>query len=322
MSHELTIKNGVAEMAYVGEEPWHGLGQKLEVGASIDAWKVAAGMNWNINRSRVRYGEGDQSHIFDKHHVLFRSDTKEPLSVVGKDYKIMQPGEVLEFFRDLTEGAGFQMDTAGTLFGGRKFWALAKIGETAVVAGDDKVDGYLLLATSCDGTMRTQAKFVATRVVCNNTLTIAVNHEHGKKVVHTSHRSNFNADSVKDQLGIARNSFALFMQEARQLSKVVMTEKKAQEFIDQLLKDTKYVTAEDVSKSRPSMKIMDLYRGSAMGGTLLGAEGSAWGVVNAVTEFIDHHAKAKSSSHLVESSLLGRGDQLKTEAYIRAAALI
>src|SRR3546814_18492753 len=81
--------------------------------------------------------------------------------------------------------------------------------------------------------------------------------------VHTSHRSNFNADSVKDQLGIARNSFALFMQEARQLSKVVMTEKKAQEFIDQLLKDTKYVTAEDVAKSRPSSKIMELFRGSA-----------------------------------------------------------
>lgn len=322
MSHEITIKNGVAEMAYVGDEPWHGLGQKLEAGASIDEWKIAAGMNWNINRSRVRYGEGDSTRIFDKHHVLFRSDTKEPLSVVGKDYKIIQPGEVLEFFRDLTEGAGFQLDTAGTLFGGRKFWALAKIGETAVVAGDDKVDGYLLLATSCDGTMRTQAKFVATRVVCNNTLTIAVNHERGKKVVHTSHRSNFNANAVKDQLGIARDSFANFMREARQLSKVTMTEKKAQEFIDQLLKDTKYVTAEDVSKSRPSMKIMDLYRGSAMGGLLLGAEGSAWGVVNAVTEFIDHHAKAKSASHLVESSLLGRGDQLKTEAYIRAASLV
>lgn len=322
MSHELTIKNGVAEMAYVGEEPWHGLGQKLEVGASIDTWKIAAGMDWNISRSRVRFGDATNPQIFDKHHVLFRSDNKEPLSVVGKDYKIMQPGEVLEFFRDLTEQAGFVLDTAGTLFGGRKFWALAKIGDTAVVSGDDKVDGYLLLATSCDGTMRTQAKFVATRVVCNNTLTVAVNHEHGKKVVHTSHRSIFDPKSVKNELGIATGSFHTFMQQARNLSKVVMTERKAQEFIDNLLKDTKFVTAEDVAKSRPSMKIMELFRGSAMGGTLLGAEGTAWGTVNAVTEFVDHHAKAKTASHLVESSLLGRGDQLKTEAFNRALSLI
>lgn len=322
MSHELTIKNGIAEMAYVGDEPWHGLGQKLESGASIDEWKVAAGMNWNINRSRVRYGEGDNSRIFDKHHVLFRSDTKEPLSIVGKDYKIMQPGEVLEFFRDLTEGAGFELDTAGTLFGGRKFWALAKIGDTAVVTGDDAVDGYLLLATSCDGTMRTQAKFVATRVVCNNTLTMAVNHERGRRVVHTSHRSNFDADAVKQQLGVATGSFHSFMAQARALSKVVVTERHADEFFSGLLRDTKYVTAEDVTKSRPHQQIMQLFRGAAQGGTIHGTEGTAWGVVNAVTEFIDHHAKARSASHLVESALLGRGDQLKTEAFNRALALI
>jgi len=89
--------------------------------------------------------------------VLYRSDTKAPLSVVSNRYQIVQPREVLEFYRDLTEVSGYELETAGVLKGGRKFWALARTGQTTKLKGNDQVNGYLLLATSCDGTLATTA---------------------------------------------------------------------------------------------------------------------------------------------------------------------
>src|ERR1051326_1794220 len=112
MAHELTVRgNGTIEMAYVGETPWHGLGNELQPGASIEDWIAAAGMDWTAQRARVRYATGpgqtaDDYLPFDDRVVLFRSDTKSPLGVVSDSFQRVQPREVLEFFRDLVGPAG------------------------------------------------------------------------------------------------------------------------------------------------------------------------------------------------------------------------
>lgn len=179
MPHALTERsNGLVEMAYKGETPWHGLGQQLEAGKTIEEWTVAAGMDWRIKRSKVRYFadvNGAQQLEIPDQHVLFRNDTKAPLGIVSERFKVVQPFEVMEFFRDLTNDAGFTMETAGTMFGGRRFWALAHIGESAIIRNHaDAVGGYLLLCTGADGTLATQARFTTVRVVCNNTLGMAM----------------------------------------------------------------------------------------------------------------------------------------------------
>ena len=137
---------------------------------------------------------------------------------MSDNFKIVQPAAVLEFFRDLTAAAGFTLETAGTLFGGKRFWALAAIGETASIAdAADKMKGYLLLSTSCDGTMATEARYTTVRVVCNNTLSAA--RTSGAKV-RVTHRSTFNADSVKKELGVdcAHVRFASTMADMRRLA--------------------------------------------------------------------------------------------------------
>ena len=101
MAHELTIrKSGTAEMAYAGDTPWHGLGQQLAEGAPIETWLTAAGMDWRIQRSKVRYStardDAEGSQVWDDQHVLFRSDTKAPLGIVSDGYKAVQPREVVE----------------------------------------------------------------------------------------------------------------------------------------------------------------------------------------------------------------------------------
>ena len=317
-------KNGFAEMAYVGEKPWHGLGQELVAGADLATWKKAAGMDWSVQRGVVRYAtarDGDLGMMtMPEQHVLFRADTKQALGIVSPKYKVVQPGEVLEFFRDLTEANGYTLNTAGTLFDGKRFWALAAIGEEACVVGDDKIGGFLLLSSSCDGTLATTARFTTVRVVCNNTLGMALAGKAKREVV-VRHTSRFDADQAKQDLGLARDNFGSFLKASRQLAKVRMTNERAAEFVGSLLVETKTVLKEDVTKSKQFQKIMDLFKGSAMGSTLVGTEGSAWGVVNAVTEFVDHHARAKSDAHRLTSAWFGRGDDLKTEAFERALAL-
>lgn len=106
-------------------------------------------MNWQIKSSSVHYkslhGEVlSEIRSFQDQKVLYHSDTLEPLSVVSHRYQVVQPGEVLEFYRDLTEVSGYELETAGVLKGGKKCWALARTGQCVALKGDDQVRGYLL----------------------------------------------------------------------------------------------------------------------------------------------------------------------------------
>lgn len=317
MSHELTQrKDGMVEHAYVGEVGWHGLGQQLQEGASIEEWRKAAGMDYDVRRSRVRYGEGDNQRIMEEAHVLFRSDTKEPLGIVSPKYKIVQPGEVLEFFRDLSAGAGFKLDTAGTLFGGRKYWALASIGESAVIANPaDIVGGYLLLTTTADGTGATTGKFTTVRVVCNNTLSMAMSRK-DRNQVSVSHKQRFDPGAMKDQLGIARGQFGQFIQTMRQFSAEKLSKGAAEDLTLALLKpeDASPDQVDKVKESRAYKGILKLFDGAGIGSQLSGVQGTEWGWLNAVTEHIDHNAHAHSADGRMDSAFFGKGDELKTKA--------
>ena len=169
----------VEKMAYVGATPWHGLDSRLSPKHPLEVWQHEAGMDWRIQDSPVHFkseniGALGSIHSFPEQKVLYRSDTKTPLSVVSNRSQVVQPREVLEFYRDLTEVSGYELETAGVLKGGRKFWALARTGQSTVLKGNDQINGYLLLATSCDGTLATTVTPTTVRVVCNNTLTIAL----------------------------------------------------------------------------------------------------------------------------------------------------
>ena len=365
MAHALTLRsNGFTEMAFVGETPWHGLGQELTEGASIEEWIAAAGMEWRIQRSKVRYHFGHDAADFatwDDKHVLFRSDTKAPLGMVSPAYKPVQPREVVEFFRDLVENAGYKLHTAGTIHGGRKLWALAKVAEAAI--GADKIGGFLLLSTACDGTMETEARFTTVRVVCNNTLTMA--RGEGAANVKIGHRSRFDADKVKAQMGLATDRFASFMDEADKLAMKKVTQADAESFVRELLRPAEKNAAKvaeavaisteaaqvaiaqasgsdsdfarllsggvavkatmpaDDGKRAPKgeAEILRLFAGKGRGSDLESARGTAWGLVNAVTQYVDHESGAKSIDHRLDRAFFGTGEDLKNRAMVAALAL-
>jgi phage/plasmid-like protein (TIGR03299 family) len=89
-------------------------------------------------------------------------------------YQVVQPREILAFHRDLTEISGFELETAEVLKRGKKVWAPAKTDQSETIKANDIINGYLLLATACDGTLATTAQFTSIRVVCNDTLAVVL----------------------------------------------------------------------------------------------------------------------------------------------------
>lgn len=260
MAHE------VQTMAYVGETPWHGLGNALTPNQPIEVWAEQAGMNWRIESSDVSYyaqhaAGGQLIMPFSDNKVLYRSDTLEPLSVVSQRYQEVQPSEILEFYRDLTEQADFELETAGVLKGGRKFWALAKTGQSTALKGKDVSNGYILLATACDGTLATTAQFTSIRVVCNNTLAISLADKSGS-VVKVPHSTVFDAQKVKNQLGISISQWNEHMYQMKQLTERRVTQAEATNYLNRLFNDVDdtlimFPTNKKTQKAVPNAKAMN-----------------------------------------------------------------
>ncbi len=323
MSHELTQRaDGTVEFAYLASDgaPWHGLGNPMQAGQSIDDWRKAAGMDWNIGRSRVRFGDERNFRVIEDQHVLFRSDSKDPLGIVSKSYKVVQPGEVLEFFRDIVKAGGLELSAAGTIFGGKRFWATAKIGEAAPTSVVDKIGGYLLLSTSADGSLATEARLTTVRVVCKNTLQMA--REDGKPALRVSHRSVFDAQAVKESMGLNHAAWDAFKHNLVRLANVEMHEEQAAEIVAGLFATGTSQGARDKARETAGFKkVLALFNGAGMGANLEGVFGTANGVLQAVTEYADHHVRARSDEHRFVASQWGGGADLKQRAWDQLIAL-
>ena len=312
----------VESMAYVGATPWHGLGNHLSEHQPLQIWLKEAGMDWTIEQSDVLFNvDSSALHIrpYADSKVLFRSDSLAPLSVVSNRYKVVQPHEVLNFYKDLVSVGGFELETAGVLKGGKKLWALAKTGQEAKIKGNDRIKAYLLLATSCDGTLCTTAQFTSVRVVCNNTLQMATRDSTG--AVKVPHSTKFDPAQVKEALGIGFSNWDVFMKNLKQLSQRTVSLEEADGFIRTVLNEPEF-TDDNSLGSKVYQKVSNLYLGKGMGSELSSASGTAWGLVNAMTEYVDHHRRARSQDNRLDSAWFGQGALLKQKAFNQALTLL
>ena len=287
---------------------------------------------------------------FEEQRVLYRSDTHAPLSVVSQRYQEVQPLEILEFYRDLTEQAGFELETAGVLKGGKKFWALAKTGQTSMLKGKDVSNGYILLATACDGTLATTAQFTSIRVVCNNTLAIALKGQSSSAgVVKVPHSTKFDAEKVKQQLGISVRAWDEHMYEMKQLSQRKVSQTEAAAYFDAVFNNSSmsiadqddsiiqfyrnvatqaqsHSTSKAENKTEPNgralSKVMSMFNGQGRGAELSSAKDTAYGLLCSITEFADHERRAMSQDHRLDSAWFGAGAVLKQRGLEQALRMI
>lgn len=317
MAHMIDMTTGMAAVAYNTRPCWHGLGQPMTDGMSLDQWRVAAGLDWEAKKQKVGFFENGVFQQGDS-NILYRSDTLKELGVVSDDYKVLQPKAVLEFYRDLVADHGFEMETAGALHDGKRIWALARTGKDFRVAGTDLVEGYCLLATSFDKSLATRVQFTSVRVVCQNTLNMA--YSSGKNFVSVPHSAIFDERRVKIDLGIYSESAELFEERVHTLANTPVDKETAIRFIMELM-------APDVDKEGISTRklnqvndVVGLFNGRGKGSDLRSANGTMWGLVNAVTEYVDHHA-GRSQGTRLNSAWFGQGAELKSTAFEKALAM-
>jgi len=304
MAHEIAkTVNGKDAIAYVGDTPWHGLGQQLTPNSPLEVWATEAGLDFQLQTSPIDWltPHDIKHHRYHGKTVIYRTDTSDALGIVSTRYKIVQPIEVLEFFRDII-GSSAQLETAGVLRGGAHYWALAKMEGEFNLAGD-KVNQYLLLASSADGSLATQARLTTVRVVCNNTMQIAQSNGQAVKVRHSSI---FDPSEVKVKLGEINQNFKAFQTTAETLARIKLSSQQASKLFVSILGGS-----ED-KPSRQAARALQLFEGSGIGSDMESAKGTGWGALNAVTQLVDWE-NARTDDARIRSAWFGYGANIKQQ---------
>ena len=278
----------VETMFYVREKPWHNLGNRVEEApTSADALRLA-GLDWTVKQHPVQLVGGV---VIPGYKANTRSTDKRVLGIVSDRYKIVQNTEAFSFTDELI-GGDVRYETAGSLQHGKRIWLLAKMPQTKV-AGDE-VDPYLCFTNTHDGTGSIRVCMTPIRVVCNNTLNVALN---------TARRSwsACHTGDMEAKLTEARTCLELagmYMNElnnyADQLANTKVTEDGVNTLLDNLFPETEEITER---KKKTIEKTKEEFYVCYMRPDIAKFLGTAWGVVNAMSDMVCHsepHRKTNS----------------------------
>jgi phage/plasmid-like protein (TIGR03299 family) len=304
MAHE------VESMAYSGEVPWHGLGVQVIDDLTPDQMLVKAGLDWTVDKVPTYIDYNDQK-IPTEDSALVRSSDGKILSVVSDDWHPVQNHEAFEFFNDFVMAGDMKMHTAGSLKEGKNVWALAKVNESFEILGGDKVDSYLLFSNPHEYGRSIDIRFTPIRVVCNNTLTMALGTS-SDLMVRLNHRRSFDGEMVKRTLGIAHNKMATYKEAAEFLSSKRYNEESLSNYLRELFPSLSKENKEVMS--RPAEQVL------AVVDTQPGAEfapGSWWSAFNSVTYATDH-LLGHSNESRIQSAWYGQNRQRKINALNKA----
>ena len=315
MSHEVEMIDGVAQMAYAGEVPWHGLGTAVSNDLTPQQIQEKAGLDWTVDKEVMVTGSGA---TVEGKKALVRSSDKKVLDVVGDNWNPVQNSEAFKFFSEYVLAGDMEMHTAGSLKEGQLTWALAKVKDSFTILGEDQVDSYLLFSNPHQYGKSIDVRFTPIRVVCNNTLTLSL----GQKVANSvslNHRTAFNPDSVKETLGIAHEKFAEYKEAAEFLSSKRFTVESLVQYYSEVFPRTyqgkKEVTVQSVedltTNAKKAYEVLETQPGAEFG------EGTWWQALNSVTYLTDHKMGREADTRLT-SAWFGANQSRKVKAVEKA----
>jgi phage/plasmid-like protein (TIGR03299 family) len=336
MSHEIET------MAYVGEVPWHGLGTRLPAMPSVDEMLVQAGLDWTVSKrplftSRASDAGGELVHV-PGHKALVRDTDNRVLSVVTDRYVPVQNRDAFEFFRRFCDAGHLELETAGSLKGGGFIWALARIGQDfntglPIPGQADEVRNYLLLMNSHQATHALTVQFTPIRVVCWNTLNLAMGaglRGTGERVFRMPHLREFDEEARRlaaETLGLLDDQIGQFKELVATLSRTPFPVEARDPYIRAVFglpapgeeREAERTNGSEAGK-RLVPKVLEAFD-HAPGQDLHSARGTAWGAVNAVTWFVDH-GRGRSRDSALTSAWFGQGAAVKRRALKKAAELV
>ncbi len=307
----------VETIAYAGEVPWHGLGKKVPADLTPDQMLEAAGLDWKVEvrdlYSDAPNGNGDRC-IIPGRKGLYRSSDNKYFDVIGEDWNPLQNHEAFEFFNGFVAEGDMEMHTAGSLDGGRHVWALAKVHDAFEVFKNDVIEQYLLFSNPHSYGKSIDVRMTPTRVVCHNTLSLALDGV-SEQMVKVNHRTAFDAELVKETLGVAKEKMETYKEAAKFLGSKRFNNETLVEYFDRVFPrssskdvDKTKDKIEQVSRNaRTALEIMDSQPGAEFGA------GTWWQAFNSVTYMTDH-LLGNSDNTRMKSAWFGANRKKKIDA--------
>ena len=271
----------VESMFYTREKPWHGLGVRVEEApASADALRMA-GLDWEVLQEAIYTNAGDK---ISGYKANVRSTDRKVLGVVTDRYKVIQNAEAFEFTDSLL-GSGVRYETAGSLSDGKKVWLLARLPREYIIGGE-RISPYLVFSNTHDGSGAVRVAVTPIRVVCNNTLNLALDSaKRSWSMVHTGDIKG-KIQEAKDTLFMAEEYMDNLGKEFERLRKIQMSDEQVKDFIELLLpleKNATLTQLRNIKKLREDMasRYFDAPDLQHVGN-------NAYRFVNAVSDFATH----------------------------------
>jgi phage/plasmid-like protein (TIGR03299 family) len=325
MSHELELReDGTALMAYSGELPWHGLGKPVPADLTAEQMLKAAGLDWTVEKIPLFFEIPDPKDdglvvaIPAPASALVRSTDRKVLDVVTPKWNPLQNAEAFQFFHDFVMSGDMEMHTAGSLKGGQLVWALARIKEGFVVGkSKDEVQSHLLFSNPHQFGKSIDIRFTPIRVVCWNTICMALSGTKDltvtQQVVRANHRKPFDAEKVKDTLGLAHSRLEEYKDAANFLAGKRFTD----ETLNQLFASIFPKSGETEGFSRNHKLALEAV--VKQPGAEMNA-GSFWQAFNAIT-FLTDHTLGRGPETRLDSAWFGSNRALKSRALNEAVEL-
>jgi phage/plasmid-like protein (TIGR03299 family) len=300
----------VETMAYAGETPWHGLGERVPADLSPEQMMQKAGVDWTVQKVPA-FSEINGNRVNVGWSALVRSTDSQILSVVTNDWEPVQNSDAFNFFHEYCQAGDMEMHTAGSLRNGQIVWVLAKVKESFELFNGDLVESFLLFTNPHKFGQSTDVRFTPIRAVCNNTLTLALN-QNVERMVKKSHRTVFDPSTVKEQLGIATDKLAKYKEMAEFLGSKRYTADTLKDYFNKVFPvmtaDKEKAQRKEVSKSASkALELVTTQPGAEF------AEGSWWQAFNAVTYMTDH-VVGRNADNRLTSAWFGPNKILKVKA--------
>ena len=325
MAHNLLIKDGEASMFYVEQKPWHKLGTKLDEPATAAEAIEAASLDWDVRKVPLYACEGLNNCLLPHRYAIVPSfawgQPKCPVfGSVGEAYQPLQNKAAFAFFDPIVGKDAAVYHTAGALGQGERIWVLAKLPGDIRVVGDDITEKYLLLSNSHDGESAVQIKFTPIRVVCQNTLTMALADGPTLRIGH--HRDlNKRLEQAVSLLGIIKTRYTAIEQSFQAMAMVQVKGARLAAYLKDVFPDPDPNKLPSVRFEQARKRTQDCRHWSeyffaqGKGNTEPKVKGTLWAAYNGVTEFTDHRDLGFGDSRRLQNVWFGNGYSIKARAF-------
>jgi phage/plasmid-like protein (TIGR03299 family) len=316
----------VESMAYYGNTPWHGLGTKVQKGITAEEMIKAAGLDWKVEMKPARGALVNKKGKASRYEIVRRPrpDTKEEeilLGVVSKRYRPLQNNEAFEFFDPIVGEEKAYYETAGSLGQGERIWVMAKLPGAIEVVRGDECWKYLLLSNTHTGSGSVIVKFTSVRVVCQNTLMLAM--EDGQKAFRVRHSKimQYRLDEVADLISTSQKIYIEAEKLFKRLTQIQITKVILESYLESIFPRTKEQKARKINPPR-WLYIQKLFE-TGPDLQIPGVRGTLWGAYNAITQFEDYRQTSddEENESRLERTWFGASAETKLKALAKAREL-